>query len=80
MFAECFWFNRLIGELSSDQVAFAGFETADQLRQAPLVGVTGWAVTVGFNPFGVLVAQVFVNLLLQLAVRMNLVRHWQFSW
>jgi hypothetical protein len=50
-------------------------ETADQLRQALLVGVTSGAVTVGSNPFGVLVAQVFVNLLLKLAVRMNLVGH-----
>jgi hypothetical protein len=50
-------------------------ETADQLRQALLVGVASGAVTVGSNPFGVLVAQVFVNLLLKLAVRMNLVGH-----
>jgi hypothetical protein len=50
-------------------------ETADQLRQAPLVGVTGGTVTVGSNPFGVLDAQVFMNLLLELAVGMNLVGH-----
>jgi len=61
--------------LSSDQVVFAGLETADQLRQAPLVGVAGGAVTVGSNPFGVLDAQVFMNLLLELAVGMNLVGH-----
>jgi hypothetical protein len=50
-------------------------ETADQLREALLVGVASRAVTVGSNPFRVLVAQVFVNLLLKLAVRMNLVGH-----
>ena len=75
MFAECFWFNRLIGELSSDQVAFGGLEPADQLRQTPLVGVAGGTVTVGCDPLGVLDPQVFVNLLLKLAVGMNLVRH-----
>ena len=36
----------------------------DQLRQAPFVGVAGRTLTVGSNPFGVLAAQVFVNLLL----------------
>jgi hypothetical protein len=75
MFAECFWFYRLIGQLSGDKVAFGGFETTDQLRQAPLVGVAGRTLTVGCNPIGVLGPQVFVNLLLQLAVRMNLVGH-----
>ncbi|HMH00971.1 MAG TPA: hypothetical protein VK555_06140, partial [Terriglobales bacterium] len=61
-----------------DQVAFAGLETADQLRQALLVGVASGAVTVGSNPFGVLAAQIFVNLLLKLAVRMNFIRHGNF--
>jgi hypothetical protein len=70
-----FWFYRLIGQLSGDHVAFGGFETADQLGQTPLVGVAGWAITVGSNPIGVLEPQVFVNLLLKLAVGMNLVRH-----
>jgi len=50
-------------------------EKADQFRQAPLVGVAGGTITVGSDPIGVLDAQVFVNLLLKLAVRMNLVRH-----
>jgi hypothetical protein len=72
---ECFWFYRSIGQLSGDHVAFGGFQTADQLGQAPLVGVAGRTVTVGSNPFGVLDAQVFVNLLLQLAVGVNLVGH-----
>jgi len=48
---------------------------ADQLCQALLVGVAGRAVTVRSNPFGVLAAQVFMNLLLKLAVGMNLLRH-----
>jgi hypothetical protein len=47
----------------------------EQLGQPQLVRVASGAVTVGSNPFGVLVAQVFVNLLLKLAVRMNLVGH-----
>jgi hypothetical protein len=62
-------------QLNRDQLAFGGLEKADQFRQAPLVRVAGGAVSVGFNPIGVLDAQVFVNLLLKLAVRMNLVRH-----
>ena len=72
---ECFRFDRLIGQLSGDHVAFGGFETADQLRQAPLVGVAGRTLTVGSNPIGVLDPQIFVNLLLQLAVGVNLVGH-----
>jgi hypothetical protein len=74
MFAGFFCFADL-SALSSDQVVFAGLETADQFRQASLVGVAGRAVTVGSNPFGMLDAQVFMNLLLELAVRMNLVGH-----
>jgi hypothetical protein len=54
---------------------FGGLEKTDQLRQAPLVGIAGGTVTVGFDPFGMLDSQVFVNLLLKLAVGMNLVRH-----
>jgi len=65
----------LIGQLSGDQLAFGGLENADQLRQAPLVRVAGGTVTVGSDPLRVLDPQVFVNLLLKLAVRMNLVRH-----
>jgi hypothetical protein len=65
----------MIGQLSCDQVAVGGLEKADQLRQAPLVGIARWTVTVGCDPLGVLDPQVFVNLLLKLAVGMNLVRH-----
>ena len=36
------------------------------------------AVTIGFNPFRMLNAQVFVNLLLKFRVRMNLFRHGNF--
>ena len=67
--------DNLTGRLSCDQVAFGRLEKADQFRQAPLVGVAGGTITVGSDPIGVLDAQVFVNLLLKLAVRMNLVRH-----
>ena len=67
--------DNLIGQLSCDRVAFGGLEKADQFRQAPLVGVAGGTITVGSDPIGVLDAQVLVNLLLKLAVRMNLVRH-----
>jgi hypothetical protein len=65
----------LIGQLGCDRAAFGGLEKADQLCQALLVRVAGGAVTVGSDPIGMLGAQVFVNLLLKLAVRMNLVRH-----
>ena len=68
-------FYRLIGQSSGSQVAVGGLENADQLRQAPLVGIARGAVTVGCDPIGVLDPQVFVNLLLKLAVGMNLVRH-----
>jgi hypothetical protein len=75
MLAGCFCPIRLIGQLSGNHIAFGGFETADQLRQAPLVGVAGWTLTVGSNPIGVLGSQIFVNLLLQLTVGVNLVGH-----
>src|SRR6266480_442916 len=76
MLAGCFFlFYRLIGRLSCDQVALGGLEKADQLRQAPLIRVAGGTITVRFDPLGVLDPQVFVNLLLKLAVGMNLVRH-----
>src|SRR5216117_478043 len=75
MLAGCFCFYRLIGQLSCDQVAFAGLEKTDQLRQAPLVGIARGTVTVGLDPLGLLEPQVFMNLLLQLAVGMNLMRH-----
>jgi hypothetical protein len=54
---------------------FGGFKKVDQLRQAPLVGIAGGTVTVGPDPLGVLDPQVLVNLLLKLAIGMNLVRH-----
>jgi len=69
---------RLILQLSRDQVAFGGLEKADQLRQALLVGIAGGAVTLGSDPLGVLSPQVFVNLLLQLTVGMNLMGHHDF--
>jgi hypothetical protein len=52
-----------------------GLENVNQFREAPLVGVACGAVTVGFDPVRMLDAQVLVNLLLKLAVRMNLLRH-----
>jgi len=75
MLASAFCFYRLICQLRCDQVALGGLEKADQLRQTPLVGIARGAVTVGCDPIGVLDPQVFVNLLLKLAVGMNLVRH-----
>ncbi len=54
---------------------FGRLEKADQFRQAPLVRIARGTVTVGSDPLGVLDPQVFVNLLLKLAVGMNLVRH-----
>jgi hypothetical protein len=64
-----------LAQSGGDQVAFGGLEMADQLCQALLVGIASRAVTVGSNPFGVLNPQVFMNLLLKLAVGVNLVRH-----
>jgi hypothetical protein len=75
MFAGCFYFYRLIGQLSCDQVAFGGLEKADQFRQARLIGLASGTVPIGFDPVGVLDPQVFVNLLLKLAVGINLVKH-----
>jgi hypothetical protein len=54
---------------------FGGLEKADQLCQAPLVGVAGGTITVGSDPIGVLDPQVLVNLLLKLVVGMNWLRH-----
>ena len=68
-------FLSMICQLRCDQVAFGGLEKTDQLREAPLVGIAGGTVTVGCDPLRVLDPQVFVNLLLKLAVGMNLVRH-----
>ena len=48
---------------------------AEEFRQAQLVGITGWAITVGLNPFGMLHAQIFVDLPLKFCVRMNRVIH-----
>src|SRR5437763_2461688 len=65
----------MICQLRGDQIVFGGLEKTDQLREAPLVGIAGGTVTVGCHPLRVLDPQVFVNLLLKLAVGMNLVRH-----
>jgi len=46
-----------------------------EFRQAQLVGIAGWAVTVGLNPFRMLNAQILVNLSLKFGVGMNFVRH-----
>ena len=56
---------RLIRELSE----------AEELRQAQLVGVAGWTVTIGLDPFRMLKAQVIVDLLLKFGVGINFVRH-----
>jgi DNA-binding transcriptional LysR family regulator len=52
-----------------------GLSEAEELRQAQLVGVAGWTVTIGLDPFRILNAQVIVDLLLKFGVGMNLVTH-----
>ena len=46
-----------------------------QFGQARLVRITSGAIAVGLYPFGMLDAQVVVDLPLELAVGMNFVRH-----
>ena len=61
-------------KLSSDRVAFGGPEKTDQLGKAALVGVADGRFAVGLNPFWMLNTQVIVYLLLEFAVKADLVR------
>ena len=50
-------------------------KTAEQFREARLVRITRGAFTIGLDPFGMLDLQVVVDLLLELGVGVDLVRH-----
>jgi hypothetical protein len=59
--------DRLIGSRSS--------ECIEQLYQARLVRITHRALAIGLDPFGMLNPEVVVNLLPELRVGTDLVRH-----
>ena len=50
-------------------------QTAEQFRQARVVRITRGVFAVGLDPFGMLDPQAVLNLLLELGVGVNLVRH-----
>ena len=56
-------------------MGFTWRQRFEQFLQARLVLVTFWALTSWLDPFGVLGPQVFVNLVLELCVGVDLVRH-----
>jgi hypothetical protein len=50
-------------------------QSAEQFHEARLVRITHWRFAIWLDPFGMLDPQVVVNLLLELGVGVNLVRH-----
>jgi hypothetical protein len=62
-------------ELRGKRVLFGTPEHRDQFGKALLVKVTHGRIAVPFHPFRMLRTQILVNLLLKLAVRMNLLKH-----
>ena len=50
-------------------------QTAEQFRQARVVRITRGVFAVGLDPFGMLDPQAVMNLLLELGVSVDLVRH-----
>ena len=66
---------------SSDRsVGFRSRRSAEQLREARLVRITPWGVTIWFDPFGMLDPQIVVNLLLEFGVGVDLVIHGLLAW
>ena len=59
--------NRLSG--------FSSLQTIEQFHQARLVRITNGAFAIWLDPFGMLDPQVVMNLLLELAVGVDLMRH-----
>jgi hypothetical protein len=47
----------------------------EQFHEARLVRITRWGFAIWLDPFGMLDPQIVVNLLLELGVRVDLVRH-----
>jgi hypothetical protein len=61
---------------SSDRsVGSRSRRSAEQFREARLVRIAHGTLAVGLDPFGVLDPQIVVNLLLELGVGVDLVRH-----
>ena len=61
---------------SSDRsVGFRSHRSADQVREARLVRIARWTFAVSLDPLGMLGPQVVVNLLLELGVCVDLVKH-----
>ena len=61
--------------LARCSVGFSSAQRFEQFLKACLVFITLWAFAVGLDPVGMLAPQVLVNLLLQLSVGVDFVRH-----
>ena len=59
--------DRLVGSTSRQRI--------EQFHEPLLVRITHWGPAIWLDPFGMLDPQVFVNLLLELCVGVDLVRH-----
>ena len=55
-------------------------KTVELFHQPRLVRITHGGLAIWLDPFGMLDPQVVVNLLPQLAVIMDFVRHWDLAW
>jgi hypothetical protein len=61
---------------SSDRsVGSRSRRSVEQLREAGLVRIAHGTLAIGLNPFGMLDPQIIVNLLLELGVGVDLVKH-----
>ena len=60
-------------------VGFRSRRSAERLREARLVRITHWGTAIGVNPVGMLDPQIVVNLLLELGVCVDLVKHGNWS-
>jgi hypothetical protein len=58
-------------DLGGSQIAVGGLKDADRFGESSLVRFTSRAIAIRLHPFRVLSAQVTVNFLLKLGVRMN---------
>jgi len=56
---------------SSSRLAFLRLKNAEQFCEAGFVRIAGRAISVSLNPFGMLLAQGVVNLVLKLNVRVS---------
>ena len=56
---------------SSSRLVFVRLKNVEQFCEARLVRIAGRAISVSLNPFGMLLAQSVVNLVLKLNVRVN---------